>query len=165
LPYGFFGLLLSMGRLKTQGRRRVPMGKKDRERVERTGMVFRDGKLVSVKEAMSDRDRERIHYTGKAVLQASSTSSQVKVLAESLRTGRLSPSKLRKALKDNAPKEMRKGADKLIKKGKSLTVDSLLEEYRKDKEFQNLASEVDLDENWFIELAKAEIKRRGDTLK
>lgn len=134
------------------------MGKKDRERFEQTGKVFRGGVMVSISEAnrISDADRERIHQRGYNALQALNTSNQIKVLRDSLHLGKLSPGKLRKALEDNAHKEMQKGADKLRKKGKPVTVDTLLEEYHKDRDFQELATEVGLNEEWFIALANKE---------
>ena len=66
---------------------------------------------------------------------------------------------MRESLKDNAGKEMRKGAVKLNKKGKIPTVELLLEEYNKDIEFQRLAAEVGLDAKWFTDLAESECKQ------
>ena len=129
------------------------MGRRDRERVQRI--------LEGKETPFANSVREHMRSTGVAAIRASSTSNQVKFLADSLHSGRLSPSKLRKALEDNAHKEMRKGADKIIGKGKPLTVDALLEEYRKDKEFQALATEVGLNEEWFIRLAESACQRRG----
>lgn len=135
------------------------MGKKDRERSEQTGKVFRNGKLVDVPvvREVSDAERGRMQQRGLKVLLTMDTSNQIKVLHDSLHQGRLKPDKLRKSLEDNACKEMRKGADKLRRKGKPVTVDALLEEYHKDKDFQKLASEVGLDEAWFVALAEKEI--------
>lgn len=135
--------------------------RKDRERVE-AGMRHRNGSIVSAEEARKvDKERQQMERVGVATIQAASTSSQVQIMSEALRTGRLSHSKLREALEENAPKEMSKGAGKLAKKGKPITVDALLEEYRGDKAFQKLASEVGLNETYFIELAEREISRRG----
>ena len=135
------------------------MSKKDRVRAEQTGKVFRNGGLVDAPKArkVSDAERERMQRVGYDKLQAMSTGNQIQVLRDSLHQGRLKPDKLRKALEDNAYKEMRKGADKLRKKGKPMTADALLEEYHKDKDFQELANEVGLDEAWFIALAEKEI--------
>lgn len=134
------------------------MGKRDRERFEQTGKVFRGGVLVDMSKAnqISDEDRGRMRQRGYSALQAMDTGNQIKVLRDSLHLGKLSPAKLRKALEDNAHKEMRKGADKLRKKGKPVTVNALLEEYRKDRDFRELAIEVGLNEEWFIALANKE---------
>lgn len=129
------------------------MGKRDRERFERTGKVFRGGKLVSVKAIV------KAERAGVSALRASSTSSQVRFMAEALRTGRLSHSKLREALEGNAPKEMNEGAKKLLKKHREVTVDALLEEYRRDEEFQKLAAEVGLGEEWFVGVAESECRK------
>jgi len=136
--------------------------RKDRERAEATGMCHRNGNLISTKEAQKvDKERARMERVGVSTIEAASTSSQVKIMSEALRTGKLSHSKLRKALEENASGEMRKGGDKLIKKGKPVTVDALLAEYRGDKHFQKLASDVGLDEEYFVELAEREINRQG----
>ncbi len=129
------------------------MSSRDRERFERTGQVFRGGKLVDVAVAQK---------VGAKVLQHYSTDKKVEFLSESLRVGKLSPSKLRESLERFAPREMRKGADKLIKKGKAVTVDNLLEEYHKDNRFQKVASDVGLDESWFVALAERECDRRKE---
>ena len=134
------------------------MGKKDRLRFEQTGKVFRNGELVDAPKVreFSVAQRERMQKAGQKELQSMGTSNQIKVLRDSLHEGRLKPDKLRKALEDNAYKEMKKGADKLRKKGKPVTVDALLEDYDKDKDFQQLADEVGLDRTWFVVLAEKE---------
>ena len=132
------------------------MGRKDRDRFEKTGKVFRDGVLVAVTREVSDSDRERMQRVGNKSLQSMGTNKQVKVLHDSLLQGRLGQDKLRKEIETNAHKEMRKGADKLRKKGKVVTVDALLEEYRKETAFRELASKVGLGEEWFIDLAEKE---------
>jgi hypothetical protein len=101
---------------------------------------------------------EALMASGVKVLQALSTNKQVDVLNASIGTGKLKSGKLRETLENKAPHEMRKGVQKLIKKHKPLTVDNLLEEYRKDKPFQQLANSVGLDEQWFINLAEQEIE-------
>ena len=123
------------------------MGRKDRERIER---------LQSGKEKPF-RNENRLMDTGVKVLQALSKDKQVDVLNEYIGTGKLSKGKLRETLEDKAPHEMRKGIRKLKKKNRPVTVDNLLEEYRKDKPFQQLANSVGLDEKWFINLALEEI--------
>ena len=129
------------------------MGRRDRERIARI--------LTGKEKPIADRVRERMSKVAVSTLRNYSTSSQVKFLADSLHSGKLAPSKLRKALEDNAHKEMSKGADNIIKSGKKLTIESLLKEYYKDTEFRKLAAEVELDEAWFVRLAKSELIKRG----
>lgn len=124
------------------------MGRRDRERIAR---IIAGQETPRAKLAM-----ERVKNTAVHSLQRFSTSNQIKFLADSMHQGRLPASQLRDALKSNARKEMHKGAEKLAKKKKEVTVDKLLEEYRKDKEFQKLADEVGLDEAFFIRLAELE---------
>jgi len=140
------------------------VSKKDRERAEATGIQFRNGDLVPAKEAgrvVTDKERARMEKVGVSAIESAPTSSQVKIMSEALRTGRLSHPELRKALEQNTPDEMRRGVDKLVKKGKPVTVDALLAEYWGDTQFQELASDVGLDEQYFIKLAEIEINRRG----
>jgi hypothetical protein len=127
--------------------------RKDRERAEK-GLLFRDGKLVDPKVA------DKMRSVGAAALKAMPTVNQIGVLANRLHSGKMSHDQLRKALEGGAPSEMRKGADKLIRQNKVLSVDALLEEYHNDKEFQALAAEVGLDESYFVNLAEQEIKKR-----
>jgi hypothetical protein len=89
------------------------------------------------------------------------TDTQVGILSESLANGKLQNSKLRQTLEQHAPIEMRKGIEKLIKKGKTPTVDLLLEEYRGSKSFQKLALSVGLDEAWFVKLAENKLAEYG----
>ncbi len=127
------------------------MGRRNRERVARI--------LAGEETPISAQTRERIRNIGVSTLESYSTSKQVQFLAESLHSGRLSPSKLQGTLKRNAPGEMRKGAEKLNKKGKIPTVELLLKDYRGDKAFQTLAAEVGLDEAYFTALAESECSR------
>lgn len=103
---------------------------------------------------------EKLANTAVSILQRQSTDKQVDFLHGAIGEGRLPHSKLRQQLEKNAPIEMRKGIEKLIKKGKVPTVDLLLEEYRREKSFQKLAGSVGLDEAWFIKLAEDEIAKR-----
>lgn len=128
------------------------MGRRDRERVARI--------QAGEEKPMSTRTQERVEKVGTAYLQRLSTSSQVQFLADSLHSGKLPPNRLRKELMNNAPKEMNKGAKKLIKQGKTPTIDLLMKDYWEDKAFQALASEVGLDEEWFVELAKQEVENK-----
>lgn len=135
------------------------MGKRDRVRFEQTGQVFRDGRLVNAVKArdVSFEEMSRMRRVGHDALQALGTGNQVKILRDALHQGRLSPGKLRKTLMDNAPREMRKATDKMRGHKKAVTIDALLGEYRKDRDFRELASEVGLDKAYFINLAKKEM--------
>ncbi len=130
------------------------MGRRDRERRERIQAGLEEP--IAPHRTVTEEDRNRIHKVGYSVLRAMNTSNQVKVLRESLRLNKLSPDRLRKALEDNAGREMQKGANKLRKRSKPVTVDALLEKYHKDVGFQELAAEVGLDEAWFTALAEKE---------
>lgn len=126
------------------------MGRRDRERLQR----------------ILNGDEKPIRHVGLAgvavqVLQRQSTDKQVDFLHGAIAAGGLTHNKLRQQLETNAPKEMQKGIDKLVKRGKTPTVDLLLEEYRREKAFQKLAGSVGLDETWFVRLAKAELDLRG----
>ncbi len=94
-----------------------------------------------------------------AVVKHGGTAFQMKVMSEALRTGRLSPEKLKKELSENTPNEMRKGYDKQVKQGRTPTVDSLLAEYRCNAEFRTLAENVGLREDYFVRSAEDEIRR------
>lgn len=109
--------------------------------------------------ARNERARGQVANVAVRALQKASTNNQVKVLMESLDTGRLKESKLRNVLKKNAYKEMRKGAELLVEKGKTPTVDLLMEDYWKEKEFRKLASRVGLDSAWFTKIAEDECQR------
>lgn len=100
--------------------------------------------------------KEKIRGVGVSVLTKLPTISQVGIMSAALHTGRLKADNLRQALENNAPTEMHKGALKLRDKSRAITVDALLEEYRGDKAFQELAAEVGLDEGYFEKLAENE---------
>jgi len=129
------------------------MGKRDRERFAQTGKVHRNGQIMDI----SETQKRVLVRAGTKGLQAMNTGNQIKTLSDSLHSGRLSPAKLCEALVDNAHREMKKGADKLRKQGKAVTVEALLEEYHKDISFQGLADEVGLTEQYFANLAKGEL--------
>lgn len=69
------------------------------------------------------------------------------------------PEAVRKAIEDNAPKEMHEGAGKLNREGKPVTVDNLLEDYRHETEFKELAEKAGLAESWFIALTEKECEK------
>lgn len=124
------------------------MGRRDKERLQR---------ILSGEEAPIRH--EKMTNTAVSILQRQSTDKQVDFLSTAVGEGRLKQGKLRDQLEKNAPKEMRKGIEKLVKQGKTPTVDLLLWEYRHERAFQKLAASVGLTEEWFIELAKREIAR------
>ena len=127
------------------------MGSKDkRERLQR----ILEGKEQPIR-------HENLAGVAVRSIQAQSTDKQVDFLNGAVGEGRLSQNKLRQTLEANAPKEMRKGIEKLVKKGKVPTVDLLLEEYRHEKSFQKMAAGVGLTKEWFIKLAESEIARDG----
>ena len=127
------------------------MGRRDRERKARI--------LLGEESPRAVQAREAVARLGVTTIQAYSTSNQVKFLHDSLHAGKLSAKQLRKVLADKAPGEMSKGARKLAKKNKPVTVDALMGEYRGDKAFQELATEVGLDEDWFVALAATECEK------
>lgn len=129
------------------------MGRRDRERLQRI--------LSGEEKSISEQKRGELAKTAVSILQRESTDKQVSFLQGAIGEGRLKQSKLRQTLEANAPKEMRKGIEKLVKKGKIPTVDLLLEEYRREKSFQKLAGGVGLTEEWFIRLAENEMSKRG----
>jgi len=127
------------------------MGSKDkRERLQR----IVEGKEQPIR-------HERLTGIAVSAIQRQSTDKQVDFLHGAIAENRLSHSKLRQQLETNAPKEMRIGILKLLKKGLAPTVDLLLEEYHREKSFQKLAASVGLTEEWFIKLAETEIAKRG----
>ena len=124
------------------------MGRRNRERAERVLAGDESGRV-----------RHKVAHKVVNVLQALSTKKQVEFLSESLDRGRLKPDELRGQLMANAHEEMRKGIAKLHRKGQEITVDRLLEEYRKETAFRELAEKVDLDEDYFIDVAGEEMRR------
>lgn len=127
------------------------MGKAHRERLAR---ILAGGETLIRKQVI-----EKMATAGTTILKHETTSNQIKFLADSLHSGRLHHDQLRHALMGNAPNEMRIGAEKLRKQGKSITVDNLLEEYWADTEFKELAAEVGLSEDFFVKLAEAEVAK------
>ena len=126
------------------------MGKRDRE--------HREGVTAGSEDPIR---HEKVTDAIIDILQKQTTDKQIGVLEESLSSGKLQNSKLKKALESSAPTEMRKGIYKLIKRGKIPTVDLLLEEYHREKSFQRLATSVGLDEIWFVKLAEDCLRERG----
>ena len=124
------------------------MGRRNRERVER--ILARDE---------SGRVRHGVIGKTASMLQVLSTKKQVEFLSESLDKGRLKPDELRSQLMANAHKEMRKGIVKLDRKGEEITVDKLLEDYRRETAFRELAEKVGLDEEFFVSVAGEEMRR------
>lgn len=134
--------------------------RKNRERAE-SGQLFRDGKLVDKSEVVrpvSESERLDMHNRGEKKLRSMGTNKQIHMLAESLRTGRISRDYLRSALEKGAREEMAKGARRLRRKNREVTVEALLHEYRESKnwELRELSDKVGLGEDWYIRLAEAE---------
>lgn len=123
------------------------MGRRNKERVARI--------LAGLEPSM----REKMQQAAVTVIQQKSTADQVDFMTQAMNEGRLAPNKVRKQMEQFAPLEMRKGAEKLIKQGKLVTVDNLLEEYRREKAFQKVADSVGLHEDWFIKLAEVEVRK------
>ena len=124
------------------------MGRRNRLRVARI--------MAGEEVAISARNRDRIKGAGVSFLQKQSTSKQVRFLSESLDSGSLTLASLKKAVGDNTPDQMKKGAEKLAKKKKAVTVDALMKEIREEKGFLELMARVGLDEQWFVSRAEAE---------
>ena len=129
------------------------MGRRGKERLQRI--------LSGEEKSISEQKRGELAKEAVSILQRQSADKQVDFLNTAIGEGRLGHSKLRRTLETNAPKEMRKGIEKLVKQGKVPTVDLLLEEYRREKSFQKLAGSVGLTEEWFIILAEDAIKQGG----
>jgi ribosomal protein L17 len=118
---------------------------------------FKNWRLgVDKMKEMSRERQEQAAKTAVKTLQHQSTDKQVSFLSDALAESRLEAGKLQQTLEANARKEMRKGVDKLIRQGKTPTVDLLLAEYRREKKFQALAASVGLQESWFVALAESE---------
>jgi len=109
--------------------------------------------------ARNEKAREQVSGVAVSALKKKSTKSQIEFLLESLSIGHLSVSKLRKVFAQKAPKEMQEGAERLIKKGITPTVELLMGDYLKEPKFRELTAYLGLDEKWFTELARAECKR------
>jgi len=91
-------------------------------------------------------------------LKQASTSDQIEVLNTTV-----SPSKLGKAIMSKAPKEMDKGIREFQKRGKKITVSSLLEEVRTTAGFLEMCERAGVSYKWFEELAKERIKALGQS--
>ncbi len=130
------------------------MGKKDRERFEKTGMVFRNGQLVSaspnsiVRKAIAFASRSQVVDQ----LRQALTEDQIDVLERTVAGRR--PDKLRQALMSKTPGEMDKAIKKFQHEGKPVTVDTLCAEIKSTPGFLKMCERVGLDLAWFQNLAK-----------
>ncbi len=94
-------------------------------------------------------------------LSKGSVSDQTNKLNELVGTGALPGGRLKRAIMKKSPKEMDKAIKKFQKKGKEITVDSLLAEVRSDKGFLKMCEGVGLDYGWFEKLAKERMEVKG----
>jgi hypothetical protein len=93
-------------------------------------------------------------------LQRQSTDVQVAFLTEALNTGLLTPALLRKNIEHEAPGQMRKAADGIVRKGGIPTVDRLLGDYNTVPGFKELTIRLGITEEWFRGQAEAECAKR-----
>src|SRR5512147_822695 len=103
---------------------------------------------------MTQEDKEKLAQKVANKVQSQDTTSQIRYLASALDKGLVSKMKLREALDKGCRKSMADGKAKMIQEGKTPTVELLLEEYYKDKQYKELTERVGLTEDWFINLAK-----------
>ena len=134
------------------------MGRRARERIERIRAGLETpiaGRVAKKVLAVSSR---------KGVIEELSkgtVSEQTNKLNELVGTGALPSGRLAKAIINKAPKEMDKAIKKFLRKGKEITVDSLLAEVRSDKGFLKMCEGVGLDYGWFEKLAKERMEVKG----
>lgn len=136
------------------------MGRRDRERKERIHRGEETPRNLSnpiVRRAVGLVSRKGVIEE----LSRGSTEEQVGRLAELTTAGALPHKKLRDAITRNAPKEMDKAIKKYRKQGKEITVDSLLVEVRSTPGFLAMCEKAGLDEQWFVNLARARMKANG----
>lgn len=146
------------------------MGRRDRERKER----IRSGEEKPLSEQRVEEARQILGnpvMRGLARLRARSgvmselkkgtTSEQVGRLDVLVDTGALPASRLKKALMDNAPKEMDKAIRKYQKQGREITVDSLLAEARSTSGFADMIKSAGLSMEWFEDLARERMEAHG----
>lgn len=123
------------------------MGKASRRKKERRmGIVPRKAVAIASRGAVV---RE---------LQRASTPDQIATL-----NATVSPSKLGNAIMRKAPKEMVKGIREFQKRGKKITVSSLLEEVRTTAGFLEMCERAGVSYKWFEELAKERIEALGQS--
>ncbi len=123
------------------------MGKRDRERIERIKAKLEDPRAQQqVKESS---------YKGVVKeLSKGNVADQAGRLSELVGLGTLPESKLRDTIVRSAPGEMDKAIRKFQKKGKEITVESLLSDVRSQSGFLKMCEKVGLDYAWFENLAR-----------
>ena len=127
------------------------MGRKNRERIERIKAgLEKPRRLIIAAIARKGVIEE---------LTEGTTSDQIGRLNELAGTGYLPPSKLKATIMKKAPGEMDKAIKKFRKEGKEITVDSLLAEVKSERGFLAMCERVELDYEWFVELAESKIGR------
>lgn len=134
------------------------MGRRARERRERIELGLETpiaGRVVKKVLAVSSR--------GGVIKELSkgTVSEQLNKLNELVGTGMLPESRFKKAIMSKAPKEMDRAIKKFRKKGKEITVDSLLVEVRETPGFLKMCKSAGLDYGWFERLAKERMEAHG----
>ncbi len=134
------------------------MGRRDRERIER----IRAGLETPIAGRVAKRILSVASRRGvREELSKGTVSEQTNRLNQLVGEGVLPESNLKTALMRKAPKEMDKAIKNYKKKGKEITVDSLLVEVRLDSGFLKMCANVGLDYNWFEKLAKERMEAYG----
>ena len=130
------------------------MGRRDRERIERIRAKLED--------PISRQAVKESSYKGIVrELSKGNVDTQTNRLNEMVGLGTLPDSRLRSAIIGNAPKEMDKAIHKFQKKGKDITIDTLLAEVRSAAGFLKMCERVGLDYKWFEQLAKKRMEVHG----
>lgn len=90
-------------------------------------------------------------------LQQASSEDQVEALSKTV-----SPSKLGKALMKKAPSEMDKGIRRILKEGRTPTVDELCFEIRRNvASFRTMSEQAGVPLQWYEQLAEARMEANG----
>lgn len=95
---------------------------------------------------------------GIEVIKRAPMNSQLKFLQDAMDKGLVTETAVQKVIMNEAPKEMHKGTERLLKEGKPVTIDALMEDYRNQPDFRSLADRLGLKEDYFLGLAKAEVE-------
>ncbi len=153
------------------------MGRRDRERKERIQrgeeLSFREKQETQEQQLLGNAIRNGISSVTRGALSVVSrkgiiaelskgtTTEQVGKLHELSNEGVLPASNLRKALMNNAPKEMDKAIRKFRAQGKEITIDSLLEESRNTPGFLKMCESAGPSYAWFENLARERMSALG----
>lgn len=130
------------------------MGKRDREQIERIRAKLEDP-------ISRQRVRESSYEGVVRELSKGNIEQQTSRLDTLVGEGSLASGKLRDAIAKNAPKEMDKAIRKFQKKGREVTVESLLAEVRKEQGFLKMCERVGLDYGWFETVARERMEVHG----